>query len=186
MFSINYTSPNGGQMVLYLSGPSAASHPIAHAPAGYADAITSRYSIRWFDASGTLLRVIERPIRVGPLVSDEERIAMEAKMKSDRSSAERMGGRFPDMTLPTHKHPLDDLFFDLDGRLWVTRTRAAGDTVALADVFEQNGSYLFTVHWPARVTLNHGVIQGDVAYGVGRDALDVASVVRLRMQRLGR
>jgi hypothetical protein len=182
MYSVQIRSPVGGSMKVFMSGPATAAHPIAYSPRGdFADAITSRYRIRWFDAAGRLVRVIERPIAAGPAVSRSERESMEAKIRADRAAAERMGAAPPDMTVPSRKPPLEDLFFDLDGRLWVVRTPAADDTLATADVFDPEGAYLFTARWPSTIALRHGAITGSIALGVNRDSLGVARLTRLHI-----
>jgi hypothetical protein len=80
--------------------------------------------------------------------------------------------------VPPRKPVLRDLFFDRQGRLWVERqVPDAGDRNA--DVYGVDGTLERTVSWPAHVSLADGAISGAVVWGVGRDSLDVPSLVRL-------
>lgn len=154
---------------------------IAHSPAGggYAEALSSRYAVHWHDDQGTLLRVVTRPVDTGPPFSAAERAAMGKGWSGLVASAQ---GELPDnMPIPTHKHPIEHIFFDLDGRLWVLRTRADTASLQYADVFDLDGTYSFTLNWPVHVDLMRGAIRGNVAYGISRDEYDVTRFVRLRI-----
>lgn len=172
--------------VLWNSGPATASHPTVHSPTGgFADAITSTYRIRWYDDAGQLVRVVDRPIESGPAYTAEERANMEEDVREERESISSLADP-PHMEVPTHRHPIETIFFDLAGRLWVQRSIASADTIALADVFDPDGTYRMTARWPSRVLLHHGTITGNTAWGVSHDELDVPRLARLRIGPVAR
>jgi hypothetical protein len=165
---------------VYLSLPASPGHPLAHSPrGGYADAITSRYLVRWFDSDGELVRIIEQPIIHGPALTSEEVTNWEKQVLADRRSLHQQGATVPDMPIPSHKHPLEYVFFDLDGRLWVERSASGTDSLKKADVYGPDGSYSATVRWPLHVDLSYGAIRGRLGYGVTRDSLDVPGLAQL-------
>jgi hypothetical protein len=150
----------------------------AHSPNGeFAHALSSRYTIEWRAADGTLIRTLTRAIAEGPALSVAERATGEERMAQ---LATRLGvGRMQlGFDVPPRKPVLRDLFFDRQGRLWVERqVPDAGDSNA--DVYGVDGTLERTVSWPAHVSLADGAIRGAVVWGVGRDSLDVPSLVRL-------
>ena len=164
-------------VVYWLVVPGSAASLDAHTADGFARAISSRYRIHWHDASGALMTTIARAVE-GPPLTPAERDTLAAAHRREQEAARSRGADLEDVPIPERKHPLERLFFDLDGRLWVQRTVAAGDSLAMADVYAPDGSYLQTVRWPGHVRLDRGAIRGDTAYGVSLDELDVARVVK--------
>ena len=150
----------------------------AHSPNGeFAHALSSRYTIEWRAADGTVIRTLTRAIAEGPELSATVRATGEERMEQ---LATRLGvGRMQlGFDVPARKPVLRDLFFDRQGRLWVERqVPNCGDRSA--DIYGVDGTLVRTVSWPAHVSLADGAIRDDVVWGVGRDSLDVPALVRL-------
>lgn len=145
----------------------------------YARAMSSSYRISLFDQDGDLAEVIERPAEPIRVTADERRLAARA-LDSLTIAWRNFGGEYPDFDIPAVKPPLESMWFDRDGRLWVRLTTVADDEMARADVYDKAGTLLFRATWPADVSLGWGAIRGDTAIGIRTDRLDVHSVVRLR------
>jgi hypothetical protein len=167
-----------GSVTFYGYQPFGPNELTAHSPNGeFAHALSSRYTIEWRAADGTLIRTLTRAIAEGPELSVAERATGEERMEQ---LATRLGvGRMQlGFDVPPRKPILRDLFFDRQGRLWVERqVPDAGDRNA--DVYGVDGTLERTVSWPAHVSLADGAIRGVVVWGVGRDSLDVPALVRL-------
>src|SRR5690606_14162243 len=97
-----------------------------------------------------------------------------------RQLSDRLGVSIPQLgfTVPSHKAPLRDIFFDSTGRLWVELAVADGEG-RRADVYGSNGELERTVSWPASVSLRDGYIGHAGVWGVARDELDVPVLARL-------
>ncbi|HEX7050225.1 MAG TPA: 6-bladed beta-propeller [Longimicrobiales bacterium] len=170
----------GRPTVGYIWQPYGTKHRVAYAPGGaWAEALTSHYTVWWYDANGVLLRIIRRDVE-GPALSAEERQAAEEDL---RESARRFGVRPGDLPfdVPERKGPIGWLYFDAAGRLWVERSVADGEP-RRADVYGRTGAQVATVEWPADVDLRSGYIGDGVMLGVARDTLGVQRVVRLRWE----
>lgn len=176
---------DGQRSIDYLYPPYRRSQLLAHAPGGgWAEAISDLYEIVVYDsagygASGSPHRTLRRYLPVGPLLSAAEREAAEGRLRRD---AERVGlaeGASP-FSVPERKQPLAALFFDLDGRLWVQRTTAAGEP-ARADIYAPDGTPFGEVTWPRGVMLTSGAIRGDRAAGIAYDEVGVPRIVVLRL-----
>ena len=152
----------------------------AHGPNGErARAVSSRYSIAWYGADGRLIRTIEQP-REAPTLSEAERARSEKNIQDYMKRLSLPRGDIP-FGVDDRKQPLDDLYFDQEGRLWVELTVADGEA-PMAHVYSPEGKLLFTAQWPTRTNLASGAARGDVAYGIQRDSLDTQRVVRLRFR----
>ncbi|MEX0894037.1 MAG: hypothetical protein WEB88_17845 [Gemmatimonadota bacterium] len=171
---------------LWNSVPFQASERVAHAPDGrFAYAVTRRYEVVVFNEAGDTIAHVRRPDE-GPLLSPAERDSAAAKLASDEASFERMGATVSHRaTVQERKPVLRDIFFDLDGRLWVLRTPADGDTHVRADVYERSGAPSFAVAVPANVDLTQGAIRGEAAYAIETGELDVQRIVRFRLPTTG-
>ncbi|HSK21518.1 MAG TPA: hypothetical protein VK912_20360 [Longimicrobiales bacterium] len=168
----------GGVATMFAYQPYGPSELAAHSPTGdYAHALSTRYAIEWRAADGSLIRTIMRDVPQGPALSTREDSAGEERRIQ---LAERLGVRPGQLgfDVPSHKAPLRALFFDQDGRLWVELEVADGSD-RRADVYDTSGNLQRTVQWPSHVSLTDGASAGNVIWGVGRDSLDVATVVRL-------
>ncbi|MDE2874817.1 MAG: hypothetical protein OXU69_07530 [Gemmatimonadota bacterium] len=75
--------------------------------------------------------------------------------------------------IPERKPPIENLWFDADDRLWVRLRGEDGDSLTRAHVYSAAGEFLFHAAWPREVSLEHGVIRGDVAIGFATDEFDV-------------
>lgn len=152
----------------------------AHANGGtWAEAITSDYSINLHRPGGTV-SVIEGPLLVGPPLSADERDGAQESIDRDR---DRTGVAIHPFRIPDRKPPLDDMFFDRAGRLWVVKTLATGETVREADVWD--GTTLVAHYrWPSRIReIPTPWATGSVLYGVTADTLGVHRAARVRFDR---
>ena len=140
-------------------------------------AVSSRYSIAWLGSDGGVVAKLQKATTEVPL-SDREKTAAS---KTISSIKQRTGGQFP-FGVPSHKPPLVDLGFDLDGRLWAERSVGDGQSHE-ADVYDRAGRLISTVQWPADIRLIQWTCRGDLALGIGTDSLGVQRVVRLRFVR---
>ena len=174
----------GGMATLYAYQPYGPSELVAHSPTGeFAHGLSSRYVIEWRAPDGSLIRTIVRDPARGPALSAAEDSAAGQELIR---VAERLGVTAGQLgfRVPSHKPPLRALFFDTHGRLWVELHVTHGAD-RQAHVYGTDGTLERIVSWPAAITLTDGVIREDVVWGVGRDSLDVATVVRLHGLRAG-
>ena len=169
---------NSVTMFVYPSYPPLALH--AHSPRGeWARAVSSRYSIAWYDADGRVLRTLERQM-VGPPLSAAERARADSQLNATAARRQIARGEIP-FGVPDRKQPLRDLFFDGEGRLWVELYVAESEPPT-AHVYSPDGRFLFTAQWPPRTAIAAGAGRDDVVYGVQRDSLDVQRIVRIRLR----
>ncbi len=145
---------------------------------GYAHVETHRFRVEVYETDGELITVIEQPV-APPRLTTEERRRAEATLDSLRAQFIPLGG-YPDFMVPDTKPPVQGLWFDADGRLWVMINTVGIGGDNRAQVFSDAGIYLFTATWPDRVSLGHGAIRGDTAIGVQLGAFDIQRVVRIR------
>lgn len=151
----------------------------AHGPGGdWAFTITDRYEIVRFDAMGDTLHVIERSVE-GPPLSEDEEARVEERLQQIAEQTDASVSEIP-FGVPERKPPLDDLFFDENGRLWVQRSIADTTELAEADVYDAQGELVDVVRWPADVDLDGGFIRDSVAYGVRGGSETIPQVVRMR------
>ena len=167
-------------------------HPSGHFLTG----MPSEYRIDLARDDGVLR--IERSVDPVPVLEEEGAYARERRVRSMRE-------RDPDWSwsgppVPKHKPFFSALQAGRDGRIWV-RVAAEGypvenedhdpedpssmpvlwRTPLRYDVFEPDGTYLGVVVPPDGVTLSNAVFDGDYAWGVTRDELEVQRVVRYRI-----
>jgi len=82
--------------------------------------------------------------------------------------------------VPESRPPLQSLFFDVGGRLWVELSQPDGSP-RVADVWDANGNLIRRVQWPRDVVLAHpGWVGEHSALGIRLGSLGVEHVVRLR------
>ena len=172
-------STPGGVAILYAYQPYGPTELAHHSPTGeFAHGLSSRYAVDWRAADGTLIRAVTRDLPQGPRLSTREDSVGAARMKQ---LSERLGVSIPQLgfSLPSHKAPLRDIFFDSTGRLWVELGVPDGER-RRADVYGPDGELERTVSWPATVSLRDGYIHPAGVWGVSRDELDVPVLVKLR------
>lgn len=179
-----YTQVRGGGRVRYsFSQPFGARHLVAHGLGGsWADAVSSRYAVRWRTPDGRQV-VIAREVTEGPPLSERERQSVEDRITSivDRFDISRRDVPF---TVPERKPPLRGLYFDALGRLWVELTVADTASHRVAHVYGPDGEVAAEYRWPASVPLEPlGWIESHHALGVTRDSLDVQRIARIRWHR---
>jgi hypothetical protein len=173
--------PDGaGSAIFFIHQPYGPRQLIGHSPlGGWAEAVSSRYSIRWVGPEGRFEHLIVRDI-VGPRLSDGE---IETGAGSLRRQIEWLGvtSRSLPFGVPERKAPLRALIFDHSGRLWVQLSAPDG-AMNRADIYERDGKWSGTVEWPSDVELRNGYVDSGTALGVSRDSLGVERVVRLRIR----
>ena len=169
----------GGTVLRYIYPPYPPLALRAHSPFGeQARAVSSRYSVGWFSSDGSLLRTITGTAEP-PTLTAAEVARAESSLVRDMRWLES-GAKHP-FSVPPRKQPLRDLYFDLDGRLWVELSVREG-TPRKADVYDRTGRLAYTVEWPSNITLSGGTVTGTTAYGVLTDSLDVQRVVRMKLR----
>jgi hypothetical protein len=145
----------------------------AYGPDGLrADVVTSRYEVRIYDRQERLLTTVRRtPPRVG--ISWREATAKREQWGGLQA------GTFP--SLPSTKPPVQALAWSRDGHLWVERAVADG-RLREADVFDQRGTLVGQVAWPAALDLLNGLpwIDRWTVWAVQRSEEADDQVVRVR------
>lgn len=155
---------------------------VASAPdGGFAHAVTDRYAIDLFDASGRRTGRIEREVE-GPVLSSAERPAARVAADSLGRRAEAAGGDYRPPEERDRKPPIRNLWYDREGRLWVELWTAEQETTRRADVYDGTARLAFVAEWPEGVLLAGGAVRGRTALGVEKTALDVQRVVRVRFR----
>lgn len=173
-----YEVENEG-MRLFFPQPHGPSTEHAHGPGGdWAFAITDRYEVVRFNGAGDTLHAIERSVQ-GPPLSDEETEQAEERLQQFAEQAGSSVGEIP-FGVPGRKPPIDDLFFDANGRLWVQRSVADTSDMEEADVYDPSGELVDVVQWPKNTDLSLGAIRDSVAYGIRSGGETPPQVVRLR------
>lgn len=172
--------PNQGRREMEIAPPFYNWIIRVHSPgARFAHLYTREYHVQVSDIEGRLLHEIRRDV-AGPLVTEAE-----ANRERDRleQMRDRMGEtliEFPAIEVPERKPPVEDMWYDEDGRLWVRLAWSEADEVLRAHVYDPDGDMLFTAEWPRGIDLSLGGVSGDVALGVQWMEFDVQRVVRLR------
>ena len=150
---------------------------VAHSPrGGWAEAISSRYVVRWIGPDSVFDLHIQRDL-VGPEVTAAER---NEALQPFRDLLPRFRQTLSDLSfgIPERKPPIQNLQFGQDGRLWVHLAQPQGQP-HVAHVYDSAGPVL-ALSWPNSVSLSDGFLSSHFALGVQRDDLDVERVVRLR------
>ena len=75
--------------------------------------------------------------------------------------------------------PLNDLGFDLEGRLWVQRSVAPAAPCE-ADLYARDGKLIATVTWPANIRFFGWAVRGRTGIGLQVDEDGVQRVVRVQ------
>ncbi|NBB86819.1 MAG: hypothetical protein GVY12_11465 [Bacteroidetes bacterium] len=150
----------------------------AHAPGGtWALTITDTYAVAWLDAAGDTLHVLQRDLK-GPRLSDKEREDLRQQLDGWRENYSEHFSEFP-FEVVDRKPPIETIFFDTDGRLWVQRSVEDGAPNE-ADVYTRDGTLAQVVQWPAGIDLSSGHLTADTLYGIRQGSDTFPQVVRLR------
>jgi hypothetical protein len=149
---------------------------VAHgAQERWAHAMSSTYDVTVWegDSSWHLLGVATRTS-----LSSEERASAVRRMEADAKRAGITVGQLP-YDVPGFKPPLQGIFFDQQGRLWVELSRPDGQP-RVAEVWDADGTMTRRVQWPADIALVYpGWVGEHAALGIRLDSLGVEHVVRL-------
>ncbi len=149
----------------------------AHADGGaWAEAVTSQYSINYHHPDGTVSQIGGPPLE-GPVLSPDERTTAESRIQRDLDNSSLDNHPFG---IPDRKPPLEGMFFDAGGRLWVEKSAADGDETREADVWA--GTELVARYrWPRRIAeFPTPWATESMLYGVTTDSLGVQRVARVR------
>ena len=170
----------GGMAVYYYYQPHGPSALHAHGPQGEtAEAVSSNYSVSWFDASRRRLALIRREV-VAPELSARERRNANSELDDVVRQTGTARSALP-FDVPARKPVLRELGFDLDGRLWVERSVRDGQPRE-ADVYERDGRRVAMMAWPAHVSLRHRTFRARTAVGIAVDSLGTNTIVRLQFR----
>lgn len=138
-----------GRMMLYFYQPFAPRQVVAHGPEGrWAHGMSSGYEITLVQGEQTLrLAGSASP----PALSSGERAAALRRLDEDAARAGVRASQLP-YGVPDSKPPLQAIFFDSQGRLWVERSQPDG-TPRVADVWDPGGTLATLAQRPEDVTL---------------------------------
>jgi hypothetical protein len=165
-----------GQVRFFFYQPFSPGDLVTHGPQGrWAHGISSAYDItlRQGDSSRQIVGTA-----ASPRLSSEERASAVRRMEDDAARAGVPIDQLP-YGVPESKPPLQTIFFDAGGRLWVELSRIDGRP-RIAEVWDLGGNLTRRVQWPEDITLAHpGWVSEHSALGIRRDSLGVEYVVRL-------
>lgn len=170
-----------GVSTFYLQQPFGPRHLVAHGPGGeWAEALSDLYGIRWYQFTGSSRIVVGSEDR-GPELTAGERAEAEERLAGYRERHGLAEGDLP-WGVPARRPPLEGLFFDAAGRLWVHLSARTPEGRNQAHVFDRDGNPVARYTWPDGVTLDgiRAWIGEDVALGIAADSLDVPRVARIR------
>lgn len=128
---------------------------------GWAEATSTGYHVRLYDAAGNLEHEIGDRRTEGPRISPDERAGAEQRLAEQIAYAGALASDIS-FEMPREKPPLAALFFDRMGRLWVQKSTAEGQTPE-ADIYSPAGRLVARASWPGSVRLRDGFISGDRA-----------------------
>ncbi len=138
--------------------------------------VSGRYEIE--TRHGASVDTLRGDVLEGPVLTEREREAGRDAMERD---AGRVGLTAADLPygVPERRTPLNQIFYDDAGRLWVELSVTA-DSARVAEVWDTDGTVVERIRWPADVRLGTVSWIGERhALGVQRDELGVERVVRL-------
>lgn len=171
---------HGRTMRLPIRAPYSPFPFLIHGPTGtVAVGHTSGYRVEILGPSGRRRAVIARDVGPVPLRGRERKEA-ELRLDSLAEHYRLQGGQYPTFELPDRKPPIQDVWFDADGRLWVQLAVREPAEFSTADVYDDSGKPLFRARWPKKIVLNRGAIRGQDAVGVEVGPYDVQIVTFLR------
>lgn len=167
------TCPRPDRGISFFEIPFAPSWIQAPAPDGrVAAAWTADYRISFVDPGGDTVRTVSR--RFEPAAVTEE--AWEEALEDYRAFREEWPGVDCDPEMPGKpeaRPPVEDLFFDRSGRLWVEAVRADGPRW---DVFDPEGRLVGEMEVPPRVDRVPAYVGGGRVAVVAAGGLDVERV----------
>lgn len=164
--------------LLYITPPFGARYLTAHGPGGvWAEAVTRHPEVTLHDRNGRITTVNTGLTR-GPPLSTAERREAEEHIARQRRRARDQAHRV-DLDVPDRKQPIETLFFDDSGHLWVQRSTADGQD-QWADVYDDVGRLIERRTWPAGITIGLlGWAGSSWSLGVRQVEYDVEQVVRV-------
>lgn len=169
---------NGQPALVFLWQPFASRAVSGHGPDGrWALGVSGRYELEAWQ--GAVMDTLRGELLEGPVLSAEERKAGREVMERDAGRVGLAASELP-YDVPERRTPVDQIYYDAQGRLWVERSVPA-DSARLADVWNDEGEVVEQRRWPADVRLGLvGWVGSSHALGIRRDELGVEHVVRLR------
>lgn len=136
---------------------------------------TGEYRMFELSLAGDTLRTIGKAFDPLPVTAEDREAARESM-----TWFTDQGGKIDMSRLPDTKPPVQRMFVDDDGRIWVARTSDLPDG-QLHDLFAPDGRFLGPVRLPVPMP-TIGRVRDGYIYGVTRDELDVQYVVRARIE----
>lgn len=144
-----------------------------------AHAVSSRYAVEVRARGGRQLALLVQPIASGPALSPEERAESDTFLM-ERARETGRSLRTLGVTTPSHRPPLEELGFDLAGRLWV-RHATIRTVPRVADVYE-GGQWIARVRWPAGTFLPGYAVQDSTGVGIAVSEDGEERVVLMRFR----
>lgn len=145
--------------------------------------LTGRYELTETTVGGEVLRRVAKDHEPIPVTNEERERAIEnLEWFTDQ------GGRIDRSKFPESKPSTASFFIDDEGNLWVERQVAAADADdagRIFDLFDREGRFLGTVRLPFSLAWSRPrpVVRDGVLWGVTRDEVGVAYVVRARIEK---
>lgn len=172
------TIDNGTGVVVTLTQPFGDLLLQAIGPNGeFAVVHSGDYRVRIRHADGRWTEFMG-PRLLGPLVSASERESSEKSLIADARSGGTTVSELP-FGVPERKSPLKEIFFDLEGRLWVQHTTNE-DEDQRADVLRiDSGTKVGLFSWPPGIRLSPFTIRGLEGIGYGTTTEGFSYIVQL-------
>lgn len=179
--SVAYIRNSGSRGLTGITQPYGPAQLRAFGPNGEtAEAISSHYSVLWYDGQRRLVRTVQGTY-ASPEVSVRERQRATRDLTSLAKNAGVSMSAIP-FGVPRYKTPLQSLGFDLDGRLWVELSGADGQPHQ-ADVYARFGPRVGRYKWPADVRLDLWTVHGQEGLGIVTEYPGAERVVALRFEQ---
>lgn len=134
---------------------------------------TGEYRIYQRKLAGEVVRVVEKEYEPEPVTASEKAEALEGL-----DWFRRQGGEVDPSRIPDEKPAISSFSVDPEGYLWVDPVAGAD---SLLEVFDPSGAYLGPTGPSPLGSYPPPVFTSDAVYGVTRDSLGVAYVVRLEV-----
>lgn len=163
--------------------PFSAYNIVEYSPNGsYASILTSRYDIGLYNHDGSLIRRIRRDVLGEPLTAAEREEGEASVAREAMNFRMPEGYLYPQVELPERKPPVETIWFDDEGRLWVQLYARTTTGSSQADVYSSTGELIFKSEWPSDIQLSIGgrsASRDRTAWGLRRGPFDEPLLVRL-------
>ncbi|MEP6834091.1 MAG: hypothetical protein ABJB74_11880 [Gemmatimonas sp.] len=128
------------------------------------------------NATGKQVALIKRTLPSIRLSANEVQ-SIEAR-RDDLAKSNNVPASSLNLDIPKIKLPIEWVGFDMDGRLWVSRSVVDGHPHE-ADIYSPDGKWIAIMQWPATVRLTYLAVKGNSGFGVTYDDDGGVHIVRL-------